>query len=105
MIRARPAATGPEGGTTMRLAVGIVLALGAGPAWSAAADSPPAPADFKLAITRFNAGPDPVETAEMIAHDGRAYQWSPEATEILVVDPVNARCELLDLRRKVMTRV
>src|SRR5205823_5796012 len=31
--------------------------------------------------------------------------WSPEATEILVEDPINARCELLDLRRKVMTRV
>jgi hypothetical protein len=91
--------------TTMRLAVGIMLALGAVASRSVAADPAPTPADFKLVLARFDAGPNPVDRAEMLVHGGRAYQWSPEATEILVVDPVQSRCELLDLRRKTMTRV
>ena len=92
---------------TILLAAALVLA-------TAAADGPPAskqtdpgpPADFKLQIALFEAGDNPVATAELIVRKGLAYQFVREAPEeVVIIDPARARVVLFDVSRNVRTEL
>lgn len=87
---------------------GLALILAtASPA--ARADGPPpgteatVPDDFKLEITEFGAGTKPVATAQVVARDGRCYQFTERNNEVIVVDPRRARVEMVDIRLRLQT--
>lgn len=69
--------------------------------------SAPAPAEFKLVTAFYEAGEKPLETAELLAFEGRVYRISAESREIVIVDPAGERVHLLDLspKRKAQTSV
>jgi hypothetical protein len=81
----------------------LVLGLGIG-VWGApalASDS-----GFKIKIAFHGLRAEPITTAELFFRGGTAYYFaaaSPE--EILIVNPADARMELLDLQRKVQAEI
>ncbi len=66
---------------------------------------PSASPDFKVLVAAFALGAKPVSTEEIIARDGRIYQFRSESVEVVVVDPPRKLVELVDLGRKVQTEV
>lgn len=60
------------------------------------------PAPFKLVISMYGAGSEPVWKSELVFVKGKAFQFVDEpALEVIVNDPATARMELLDLSRRV----
>jgi hypothetical protein len=81
----------------------LVLGLGIG-VWgppSFASD-----AGFKIAIDFYGVRAEPITTAELFFRSGTAYYFASESPEeILIVNPADARLELLDLPRKLQTEI
>src|SRR5260370_2767420 len=78
---------------TLGAACGLVLAL-----TSAGADGPrPVVADFKLKVALFDAGTAPLETSELVAHQGRVYQFRSNSSEVVIVLPASDRVDLIDV--------
>jgi len=62
--------------------------------------------DFKLTITQFGPGHEPLGTEEVVIRNGLAYHFvSGESLEVILLDPTRSRLELIDLNRKVRTEV
>ena len=75
----------------------LFAALGGdGPAGTPGASS----ADFKVEVAEFGLGPKPVVTSEIVARDGRAYQFTPGNDEVVIIDPKRSRVELVDVGRR-----
>lgn len=89
------------------LACGLAILSGPpAPATDAPAARPAPSSEFKLVVTMFGAGKEPLATADLVARKGVAYQFITEApAEVLVIDPRGSRLILLDLTRKVQTEV
>ncbi|HEV3121311.1 MAG TPA: hypothetical protein VGY53_05390, partial [Isosphaeraceae bacterium] len=86
-----------------RLALGLLLALGG---LAAFADEPnPAPADFRLKMALYGVGENPLETAQLLAHEGRLYQFLAGSKEAIIIDPAASKIELIDYaaQRRVRT--
>jgi len=81
---------------------GLALILG-----SARADGPASPvtADFKIQVDSFALKPEPVAREELVARQGRVYQFATGTTEVVMIDPARGRVELLDIKRKMQTEV
>lgn len=83
----------------------LALLLGRSNARGAAPDRVP-PIDFKLVIENFGVRKEPLSTAELVVHNGRAFQFiSGPSLEIVIHDLAGARLELVDLERKARTEV
>ncbi|WZO98785.1 hypothetical protein EP7_000376 [Isosphaeraceae bacterium EP7] len=88
--------------------ISIIFALGLG--WTSLAPralaqplAPPKPAasGFKIQVTRYYSGPEPVGRAEIVAHGGRVYMFDSETPEeVVIYDPEGGRIHLLDMARK-----
>ena len=83
-------------------ASGLLLAIVA-----AGADDPPpvVPADFKILIGEFSLKKEPISTAEVVVRRGRAYVFPSDSKEVLRIDPVGKRIDLVDIGRKVQAEV
>ncbi len=67
---------------------------------------PVQPADFKLVIERFGVQKEPLGTAELVVHRGRAFHFVSGADlEVIVFEPSTARLELVDLDHKTRSDV
>ena len=74
---------------------------------TARADSPP-PAvsgDFKIQADSFALKPEPVTREELVARQGRVYQFATGTEEVVIIDPARGRVELLDIKRKLQTEI
>ena len=88
--------------------ISIILALGIG--WASPASrafaqplAPPKPAasGFKMQVTHYYSGPEPVGRAEIVAHGGRVYIFASDAPEeVVIYDPEGGRIHLLDMVRR-----
>lgn len=68
--------------------------------------APSVPADFKLVITLYGAGNEPIHKAELVVHEGRAFHFDPgPPLEVIIKDPGTGRLELLNLKTKVRSEV
>jgi hypothetical protein len=103
-----------SGGRAMRklvvAAVALAIVLGALLPITVGAGAPdPKPqADFKLLISLYGTGKEPVSRAELLTHNGRSYQFLAlelPQEEVIVHDPGSARMELIDIRRRVRSEV
>ncbi len=62
--------------------------------------------DFKLTIAQFGAGQKSLASEEVVVRNGLAFHFiSGESLEVILIDPVRSRLELIDLDRKVRTEV
>jgi hypothetical protein len=87
------------------VALGLLAAL---VGLAALADEPdPAPADFRLKMALFGVGENPLETAQLLAHEGKLYQFRADSKEAVVVDPAASKIDLIDFaaQRRVRTSV
>jgi hypothetical protein len=81
------------------------MLLGMASTWGAT-DVAPAPADFKLIVSTYGLGKEPVETFELVVRKGHAYHFiSGPSLEVILYDPSTARLELIDLDRKKRSEV
>jgi hypothetical protein len=91
----------------MRISILLVLVLGWGllaPRAVAQPLAPPKPtaSGFKIQVTHYLAGPEPVGRAEFVAHKGRVYMFASETPEeVVIYDPEGGRIHLLDMVRRV----
>jgi hypothetical protein len=72
--------------------LGLVLVLANG-----AAPHRPAPADFKLKLTLYEAGDTPLETSELLAHAGSVYRFREHSNEVMIVLPGDERVDIVDM--------
>lgn len=76
------------------LALGLLAALGG---LAAFADEPsPVPADFRVKMALYGVGEKPLEIAQLLAHEGKLYQFQAGSKEAVVIDPAASKIELLD---------
>jgi hypothetical protein len=75
-------------------ACGLVLSLLFA---TGAAAQQPEPSDFKIKLAIFEAGDTPLETSELVAHQGRVYQFRADSTELVIVRPASSRIDLVDI--------
>jgi hypothetical protein len=82
----------------------VGLALLATPA---SAQGPPAEvaADFKIMVAAYGLAKEPIYTEEMVAISGRVYQFVSHSPEIVVIEPIRSRVDLLDLDRKLQSEL
>jgi hypothetical protein len=76
-------------------------------ATSATAQGPPAEvaADFKIKVAAFGLAKDPIYTEELVAISGRVYQFVSISHEIVIIEPIRSRVDLLDIERKLQSEV
>jgi hypothetical protein len=88
-------------------ALGLGLCLGVSAPPSSAADPPAPPSTgFKIAIAFYGLHAEPITTAELFFRGGTAYYFAhEEPAEILIVNPAQARVELLDYKRKIQAEI
>ena len=80
-----------------------MLSLGIG-AWGSPSFG--SDAGFKIAIAFYGLRAEPITTAELFFRGGNAYYFANESPEeILIVNPADARLELLDLQRKLQAEI
>ena len=90
------------GRTTWMMLVGLATATIA----AGKGDLPaPPPPDFKVMVGSYSIKPEPVSTEEIVARQGRIYQFRSGTSEVVVIDPARKRVELVDLVRHVQTEV
>ncbi len=65
----------------------------------------PDPPEFKVLVGSFGIKPEPISTEEIVARQGRVYQFRSGTTEVVVIDPARKRVELVDLVGRVQTEV
>ena len=82
----------------------VGLAVLAAPAL---AQGPPAEvaADFKILVAAFGLAKEPIYTEEMVAISGRVYQFTSSSHEIVIIEPIRSRVDLLDLDRRIQSEV
>jgi hypothetical protein len=73
----------------------------------ATAQGPPAEvaADFKILVAAYGLAKEPISTEEMVAIAGRVYQFVSNSHEIVIIEPIRSRVDLLDLDRKLQSEV
>lgn len=73
----------------------------------ATAQGPPAgvAADFKILVAAYGLARDPIYTEEMVAISGRVYQFMSLSHEVVIIEPIRSRVDLLDLDRKLQSEV
>jgi hypothetical protein len=73
----------------------------------ATAQGPPAEvaADFKVLVAAYGLAREPVYTEEMVAISGRVYQFVSISHEVVVIEPLRSRIDLLDLDRKLQSEL
>jgi hypothetical protein len=84
------------------VAVGLI---GLGATKTPAGDPPSVPVDFKILIASFTLKPEPTLTEEVIVRQGRAYVFPSDSKEVVVIEPVPGRIELVDVGRKIKAEV
>jgi hypothetical protein len=93
------------------LVLGLSIAVWGPPAFGFAADpAPAAPSSpstaFKLTIAFYGLRTEPITTAELFFRGGTGYYFASESPEeILIINPADARLELLDLQRKIQAEI
>ena len=100
-------------GPRSRLAIGLagrLVGLATALTLLASAGSPgqeprPAPADFKLKVAEYGLGREPVSTSEIVFRKGRAYVFSSDSKEVIIVEPQQKRVDLVDVGRMVQSEV
>ncbi|WP_422930355.1 hypothetical protein [Singulisphaera sp. PoT] len=94
--------------TGLRVCALLMIFPWCGPAWTVAEEpkASQAPADFKLTMSFFGAGGKAVATEEIVIRKRLAYHFvSGESLEVIVLDPAQERLEILDLDRRLLTRI
>jgi hypothetical protein len=88
-------------------ALALRLCLGlSGPPSFASEPATPASTGFKIAIAFYGLRVEPITTAELFFRGGTGYYFASESPEeILIVNPAQARVELLDLQRKIQAEI